>query len=195
MEALPESEEEAQSSEEEESEESEESEDEEEMENSRMKIPKSGNKLNAAGPSQGKANEESDEEDEDEEEEDSDSDEQLAGRMQRGAGISTPGSDEPDRTRILSVLELEDLFLKQAPEGAFPFLLPALRRTDLLLPSFGRVWSRKREDGRWTRRVPQRWKVVDHQRPHRREEGLGLVDARKDEALPNHPPLPRRPTL
>ena len=117
MEALPESEEEAGSSEEEESEESE---DEEEMENSRMKIPKSGNKLNAAGPSQGKANELSEDED-DEDEDDSDSDEELAGRMQRGAGISTPGSDEPDRTRILSVLELEDLFLKQAPEGAFRF--------------------------------------------------------------------------
>lgn len=78
---------------------------EEEGEGASMKIPKSGNKLD-------QRREETDEEDSDD-----DTDDELAGRMQRGGGISTPGSDEADRTRILSVLELEDLFLKQAPEG------------------------------------------------------------------------------
>lgn len=118
--AVPESED-GESSSEEDDIEDEESEEEEivDAEVSQMKIPKTGNKLNAPGPSQGKANVESEDEDDydDEDDEDLDSDEELAGKMQRGAGISTPGSDEPDRTRILSVLELEDLFLKQAPEG------------------------------------------------------------------------------
>lgn len=75
------------------------------MEGARMKAPKSGSKLRA----QPKV----------EESEDSgeDTDEELAMKMSRGAGISVPGSDESPRTRILSVLELEDLFLGQAPEG------------------------------------------------------------------------------
>lgn len=103
-----------------------------------MKIPKSGNKLNAPGPSQGKANvaerrpnadgQMPGEEDESEEE-DSDDDEEavvdgeLVRKMRRGVGISTAGSGESDRTRILSVLELEELFLKQAPEGEFALQL------------------------------------------------------------------------
>lgn len=91
-----------------------ESESEIEEEGSTMKIPKSGNKLAMAGPSQGPGK---DEVEEDEYDDGDDTDEELANKMHRGAAISTPGSDEADRTRILSVLELEDLFLKQAPEG------------------------------------------------------------------------------
>ncbi|BGP07409.1 hypothetical protein JCM10049v2_003240 [Rhodotorula toruloides] len=87
-----------------------------------MKIPKSGNKLKGlnAKPKTEVApaprrrvvgpDESSDEEDED------DSDEELASIMRRGMGISLPGSDESERTRILSVLELEELFLSHAPE-------------------------------------------------------------------------------
>ena len=78
----------------------------------RMKIPKSGNKLRPTpGPSRyqpAPGQEDSDVE--------TDSDDELAQKMERGMGISTPGSDESARTRILSVLELEDLFLAQAPE-------------------------------------------------------------------------------
>lgn len=88
-----------------------------------MKIPKSGNKLkelkaqrkaaaSALPPPRVKR---LDEDTDDEEEEDSD--EELATRMRRGMGISVPGSDESPRTRILSVLELEELFLQHAPEG------------------------------------------------------------------------------
>lgn len=72
--------------------------------------------------------ESSEEEDsEDDEEEGADTDDDLAHKMSRGAGISTPGSDEADRTRILSVLELEDLFLSQAPKG-MPQIIIAYRR-------------------------------------------------------------------
>lgn len=96
-----------------------------------MKIPKSGNKLKGlnAKPKTEVApaprrrvvgpDESSDEEDED------DSDEELASIMRRGMGISLPGSDESERTRILSVLELEELFLSHAPEGASAPCLPA----------------------------------------------------------------------
>lgn len=110
------------SSSEEESPDEEEEEEDDYRNVSGMKVPRSGNKLNAPGPSQGKSNPkpeletDSEEEDSDDDSE-SDTDGDLARRMRRGAGISTPGSDEDDRTRILSVLELEDLFLKQAPES------------------------------------------------------------------------------
>lgn len=68
--------------------------------------------------------------DEDEEEDDEeDTDDELANKMSRGAGISTPGSDEADRTRILSVLELEDLFLSQAPAGTLADLNAAISRS------------------------------------------------------------------
>ncbi|KAM0748211.1 P-loop containing nucleoside triphosphate hydrolase protein [Meredithblackwellia eburnea MCA 4105] len=83
----------------------------EEAELSGMKVPKSGNKLRE---DQREDDDEVEEEDDSEEEEDTD--DELAGKMRRGAEISTPGSDESDRTRILSVLELEDLFLSNAPE-------------------------------------------------------------------------------
>lgn len=112
------------SSSEEESSDEEEEEEEDEASTPGMKIPKSGNKLNAPGPSQGKSNpKEVDSEGEEEVDSDEDSEDDAVGdlvrRMRRGAGISTPGSDEADRTRILSVLELEALFLKQAPESEF----------------------------------------------------------------------------
>lgn len=58
-----------------------------------------------------------DDDDEEEEEEEEDTDDELANKMRRGAGISMPGSDEAARTRILSVAELENLFLSQAPAG------------------------------------------------------------------------------
>ncbi|GAA5994579.1 ribosome biogenesis GTPase LSG1 [Rhodotorula paludigena] len=90
-----------------------------------MKIPKSGNKLRglekkgastatpaaaaAARPRVVGRDEESDEESDEEES-------GGAGKIRRGAGISLPGSNEDPRTRILSVLELEDLFLSHAPE-------------------------------------------------------------------------------
>ncbi|TNY19470.1 hypothetical protein DMC30DRAFT_302895 [Rhodotorula diobovata] len=91
-----------------------------------MKIPKSGNKLKgleskkaapaaaaAAASSRPRVKHRGDDTDDESEE---DSDEELAGRMRRGMGISVPGSDESPRTRILSVLELEDLFMSRAPE-------------------------------------------------------------------------------
>lgn len=85
-----------------------------------MKIPKSGNKLKdlkavrkvaetSVPPRVKRLDEDTDDEE--------DSDEELAFRMRRGMGISLPGSDESPRTRILSVLELEELFLNHAPEG------------------------------------------------------------------------------
>ncbi|GAA5880909.1 hypothetical protein JCM1840_003628 [Sporobolomyces johnsonii] len=89
-----------------------------------MKIPKSGNKLKGLAKSESstpppplrKPRVSRRDEDSDEEEDDEDSDEELAARMRRGAGISVPGSDESERTRILSVLELEEMFLSHAPE-------------------------------------------------------------------------------
>ena len=39
--------------------------------------------------------------------------------------------------------------------------------------------------------IPERRKIVDDQRPARREEGLGIVHARKDQALPDAQPLRR----
>ncbi|GAA5914928.1 uncharacterized protein JCM6883_002971 [Sporobolomyces salmoneus] len=98
-----------------------------------MKIPKSGNKLKAALAEDKKApggivspsssgikvtsrDDESDSEEEDSDEEGDDEVDELTKKIRRGAGISVPGSDEADRTRILSVLELEALFLSHAPE-------------------------------------------------------------------------------
>ncbi|GAA5906759.1 hypothetical protein JCM6882_003294 [Rhodosporidiobolus microsporus] len=87
-----------------------------------MKIPKSGNKLKGLSLSDKpqptpatrskvtRRDEDSDEEDEEDE------DGETVAKMRRGAGISLPGSGESERTRILSVLELEDLFLSHAPE-------------------------------------------------------------------------------
>ncbi|GAA5986297.1 hypothetical protein JCM10908_003693 [Rhodotorula pacifica] len=87
-----------------------------------MKIPKSGNKLKGLREEQ-KASQALPpprvkrlDEDSDDEDEEEDSDDELAKRMRRGMGISLPGSDESPRTRILSVLELEELFLKHAPQ-------------------------------------------------------------------------------
>lgn len=87
-----------------------------------MKIPKSGNKLKglreeskatkSLPPPRVKSLDDDSDDDDDE-----DSDDDLARRMRRGMGISLPGSDESPRTRILSVLELEELFLKHAPQG------------------------------------------------------------------------------
>ncbi|GAA5925872.1 hypothetical protein JCM3775_005140 [Rhodotorula graminis] len=99
-----------------------------------MKIPKSGNKLKglnaegkkavqsaaatgSSGPGADASRPRVTSRDVDtDDESDEDSDEELAGRMRRGMGISLPGSDESPRTRILSVLELEDLFMSRAPE-------------------------------------------------------------------------------
>ncbi|GAA6036038.1 hypothetical protein JCM8097_006578 [Rhodosporidiobolus ruineniae] len=90
-----------------------------------MKIPKSGNKLKGltgkgaakASPAPASATRRTVKgPDEDSDDEDEDTDDELAVRMRRGMGISVPGSDESERTRILSVLELEDLFMKHAPE-------------------------------------------------------------------------------
>ncbi|GAA6014382.1 hypothetical protein JCM11491_007035 [Sporobolomyces phaffii] len=100
-----------------------------------MKIPKSGNKLKAAlrddkkssdfvapsgipstRPTVKSMDDDSDTEDEEGQEGDDDGVDDLTKKMRRGAGISVPGSDEADRTRILSVLELEALFLSHAPE-------------------------------------------------------------------------------
>ncbi|GAA6017286.1 hypothetical protein JCM10207_003680 [Rhodosporidiobolus poonsookiae] len=85
-----------------------------------MKIPKSGNKLKGLdAPSkaeQAAARPRVTRRDDDSDDEDEDTDDELAARMRRGAGISLPGSGESERTRILSVLELEDLFLSHAPE-------------------------------------------------------------------------------
>ncbi|GAA5841852.1 hypothetical protein JCM11251_005403 [Rhodosporidiobolus azoricus] len=84
-----------------------------------MKIPKSGNKLKelslsdkakAQAATRSKVISRDDDSDEDEDEED----EEAVAKMRRGAGVSLPG--ESERTRILSVLELEDLFLSHAPE-------------------------------------------------------------------------------
>lgn len=106
-----------------------------------MKVPKSGNKLKAAlrddkksSPSSSSTpapppvtrprvknlDDESDSEDEDDQ--DDKAVDELTKKMRRGAGISVPGSDEDDRTRILSVVELEELFLSHAPEGERPRL-------------------------------------------------------------------------
>jgi large subunit GTPase 1 len=104
---------------------SEEEEEESEDEFAGMKIPRSGNKLKGLEkelkqqPALPKSkvigrHEDSDEED--------DTDDELASRMRRGAGISVPGSEESERTRILSVLELEDLFMSHAPEGPLHLL-------------------------------------------------------------------------
>ncbi|GAA5966448.1 hypothetical protein JCM3765_007576 [Sporobolomyces pararoseus] len=112
-------------------EEEEEEEEQDDFAISGMKIPKSGNKLKAALQEDKKSSEviapsgitrpkvkNMDEESSDEESEDDEDKEvdELTKKMRRGAGISVPGSDEADRTRILSVVELEALFLSHAPE-------------------------------------------------------------------------------
>ncbi|SGZ33408.1 BQ5605_C041g11962 [Microbotryum silenes-dioicae] len=84
-----------------------------------MKIPKSGNKLrtleDVRGPgSSNLGRSPQDEEDSDSEGDDDDGIDELAKRMRSGLEITTEG--ESPRTRILTVLELEDLFLKHAPK-------------------------------------------------------------------------------
>lgn len=179
-----------------------ESESEEEIEDelARMKIPKSGNKLRAPGPGDRQPTSDDDDSEDDDSESDSnsDTDDENAVKKHRGVGISTPGSDESERTRILSVLELEDLFLSRAPESALPagrgpcscFLL-----TRCLNHSLGRRWPLEREARCRSRRIPERRQVVDDQRAHRREEGVRLGDPGQDQALPDDQPLAGRPAL
>lgn len=189
----------------------EEEEEEDDFAISGMKVPKSGNKLKAAlkedkkssdfvapsgitRPTVKSMDDESDTEDEDDEDDEVDD---LTKKMRRGAGISVPGSDEADRTRILSVLELEELFLSHAPEGRSPLALFSSSRQsltrDLSVDSHPLTYGR--EDGRRTRRIPERRKIVNNQRPDRREEGLGLFNSRSHEASPNPPALSRSPPL
>ncbi|KAI5480703.1 ribosome biogenesis large subunit GTPase 1 [Pseudohyphozyma bogoriensis] len=122
---------EAESEEESSDEESGEELDSDEEEGARMRLPKSVRKKQAKaakksarpasekpeeGAEQRQVEEEEEEESEEESDEEDDTDDELTRKFRRGFGMSTPGSDEADRTRILSVLELEDLFLSRAPE-------------------------------------------------------------------------------
>jgi len=181
-----------------------------------MVQPKSGNKLKAAirdaknttqsatggshpitpmanRPIVRSRDEESESESESEEGEDKDVDE-LTKKMRRGAGISLPGSDEAKRTRILSVLELEDLFLSHAPEGEFEFIsLSAFARLTRLV--FSLAISYWREDGSRTRRISQRRKIFNHQCFNRRKESISLGDTGKDQASTNSSTLARSTTL
>ncbi|SCV70673.1 BQ2448_3435 [Microbotryum intermedium] len=83
-----------------------------------MKIPKSGNKLrtleDVRGVGSSTLRHSQQDGDTDSEGDDDDGIDELAKRMRSGLEVMTDG--ESPRTRILTVLELEDLFLKHAPE-------------------------------------------------------------------------------
>lgn len=96
---------------------------------------------------------------------------------------------ESRRTRVLTVTELEDLFISSAPDLS--------RESSRLSSEFSADWSRLCElarplafgaDGR-SRRLPERRQVIHHQRSARFQEGVRLVHARKDEALPDAAPI------
>lgn len=94
--------------------------------------------------------------------------------------------DEPD-IHILTVEELEELFLSFEPkdESSTPNVPPRRRgpysNTDIASRSGPETPSR-------SCRLPQRGQVVDDQRSDRREKGVGVVDARKNQALPDDSP-------
>lgn len=104
-------------------------------------------------------------------------------------GVETNPTE--DDTKILTIEELEDIFLRYAPNnpGKGPFHGRCLFLKLANCPRRSRAQTPGRPD-----RLSQRRKVVHHQRPHRRHEGVCLIDARKDQALPDHPPKrPRHP--
>lgn len=97
---------------------------------------------------------------------------------------------------MLGVLELEELFLTESPDlnGELSSSFPSLSRLSLIPPFLLFFLSRLRhpvptstslQTRRRSRRIPQRRKVVDHQRPPRWEASLGFGYSRKDEALPD----------
>ena len=91
------------------------------------------------------------------------------------------------RTRILTVDELEDLFLEHAPEVEGTSI--SLKRHQYHSLTITR-WRRRSaaKDPDWPRRISQCGQILHHQRPHRRQEGLRLLDPRQNEAFPDHPP-------
>jgi large subunit GTPase 1 len=83
-----------------------------------------------------------------------------------------------DDTRILTIEELEDIFLSHAPEDAGKFSPPtfiSMHQTPPLADNPSR--SRSQTPGR-PHRLPQRRKILHHQRPHWRQEGFRLLHTR-----------------
>jgi hypothetical protein len=104
-------------------------------------------------------------------------------------GIWNDDDGDP-RTKVLSVLELEELFVKSAPDISSKFTHP-FRRSQLRNPSPRPQRTRRfpcKTSSR-PRRLPKRRQIEHDQLPARREKSLRLIHARKDEALPDDPPL------
>lgn len=107
---------------------------------------------------------------------------------------------ESIRTRILTIDELEDLFLEHAPahEGKSQNTLYNLYKDLYIKKTYILTHPRRRRSLRPPAqnpnrpcRLPQRRQILHHQRPHRRQKGLRLQHPRKDKTLPN--PAPQRP--
>lgn len=123
--------------------------------------------------------EEEEKEEEDESEEESDEDD-----ARQGAGGSEEDVTEED-IKILTVQELESLFLEHSPETDGKIGDPYPK----IISGTNTVLCRPQEEAPdWPRWLPQRRKVVHHQLPHRSHQSLSFSNTGKDEALPNNPP-------
>jgi large subunit GTPase 1 len=128
--------------------------------------------------------------DEDSEEENVDGGEGSSAQQQQGASSDEDESDEDGSedergdadTRILTVEELESMFFQYAPEdiGGFLSQFFATKFTDM---------SRSGPQApSWFGWIPQCRKVVHHQRPYRRQEGVCLFHTGENQTFPDDPP-------
>jgi hypothetical protein len=89
-------------------------------------------------------------------------------------------SDTDPRTQILTVFELQSLFLREshAPKGTFPLGISLIFRPRPHPPS---------ENSRRSCRLPQRRQILHYKFPPRRKTGLCILHSRQNQTLPNHP--------
>jgi large subunit GTPase 1 len=102
------------------------------------------------------------------------------------------GNEEEESTRILTVDELEELFLEHAPDviGNTHWLYVKYKLTN----SRFRIRGAEKNTNR-SRGLSQCWKVIDYQRSDWSKEGVCLLNARKDEAFSDNSPQRQGPIV
>jgi large subunit GTPase 1 len=96
-----------------------------------------------------------------------------------------PSTDVDPRIQILTVHELQSLFLREAPTPKGPPLSSSYPNIRPRPPPPRKTRSR-------SSRLPQRRQILHHKLPPRRKTRLRLLNSRKNKTLPNDPsPSPR----
>lgn len=108
----------------------------------------------------------------------SDTSEYSSPQLEETSSHST--SDTDPRTQILTVFELQSLFLREslAPKGTF---LPCISLTFRPRPHPPSKNSRR------SCRLPQRRQILHYKFPPRRKTRLCILHSRQNQTLPNHP--------